>query len=240
MKNYLINLKRDNERLQFQQEQFRVLGLDFERIEACEDDLSRMNRFRWWCAVLRSVVPGEIGCALSHVSVYAKFLREGERCAAVFEDDVKLSPAISRALELAKTACLKDPRLVVLLGDHRDEEHKGPIAPANADLSVQTADWDYCTDSYVIGAEAAHSLLRVQTHVRVPSDYWRYYRCKGWIRLARIVPHCTDQMNDRFLSHIGTYYVAADHGLLAQVWWKARRIVGVVLDCVLDGGKRGW
>ena len=43
-----------------------------ERFEACRDDERSVDRFRWWCAVLRPRVKGEVGCARSHATIYEK------------------------------------------------------------------------------------------------------------------------------------------------------------------------
>lgn len=240
MTNYLINLAEDRERLVKQTEQFAGLGLRFERIEACRDDDGARDRLRWWCAVLRPAVRGELGCALSHRAAWTRMLERGESCAAVFEDDVRLSSAAVAALNQAEAACRTNPRLVVLLGDHRRDKAGEPLAPANAAFEVVSETWDDCAEGYVIGADAARTLTERQRRIRVPLDFWRYYRCKGWIDLARIVPPACGQDVASFASRLGERYVASEHGLGARLWWGVRRLVGVTLDALLDGGRRGW
>ena len=240
MKSYLINLEEDRTRLDFQVGQFRRLGLDFERVEGRRDDRAEFSAFRWWCAVLRPVVKGEIGCALSHREIYRLMVERGEACAAVFEDDVRFSPQIGVALQLAYAACRRNPKLVVLLGDHRRLKKGEPLAAAGVPLDVVPEDRADCAEGYVLGIEAARALESEQRRVRIPADYWSYFRKKGWIDLQRVIPPVTQQATDDYASSLGRRYVVAEHGLIVRLWWKFRRFVGAFVDCVLDGGRRGW
>ena len=77
MKVFLINLDRDQERLKAADAQLKALGVEYEWIPAVygkslsqEEKQRKVNRFRWWCAVGRSMTDGELGCALSHAAVY--------------------------------------------------------------------------------------------------------------------------------------------------------------------------
>ena len=232
MRVYLINLAEATERLAAQKAQFGRLGMEFERFEACRDDERCLDRFRWWCAVLRPRVKGEIGCARSHVGVYGKLLASGDACAAVFEDDVVLSDATVNALALAEQKCREDPKAVVLLGDHRKGKRGEDVADGNADLRIEPERWNTCAEGYVIGREAAAALVEAQRKIRVPADAWPYFRRKGYVRLSRVTPPVCRQDLDRFESSLGKRYVVADHGLVAWIWWKARRCVGEMIERV--------
>lgn len=240
VKRYLINLAEDVERLDFQVRQFRRLGLDFERVEGCRDDRSAYSAFRWWCNVLNPPAKGEVGCARSHAKIYAAMVAQNEACAAVFEDDVVFSSQIAAALELAEAVCREDPRRVVLLGDHRRTKAGEALASDADRLSVAETDWDFCTEGYVIGLEAARTLERVQRRVRVPADRWGYFRKKGWIRLSRLSPPVCGQKTAAYASTIGERPVIFGRSYPARLWWKLRRCAGVAIDAILDGGKVGW
>lgn len=237
---YLVNLAEKRDRLQCQETQFRELGLAFERVDACVDDLRRFDRFRWWCAVLRPLAAGEVGCALSHLKVYRRMLERDEPCAAIFEDDLAASAALPKALAAAERKCREDPKAVVLLADHRRLPCGEPLAAADAALGIAATDWDYCAEGYVIGKQAAATLLKRRRRIHVPADYWRYFRLKGWINLYRVSPPVCGQLKDRFATSIGSKYVVEGKPRCERLWWKARRVVGVVIDCLLDGGRRGF
>jgi len=241
MKAYLINLEKDTNRLAVQRLQFAGLAIGFERVAAFET--AEVSGFRWWCAVLRPVVKGELGCAASHCECYRRLVSSGEECAAVFEDDAVLSGLAVSALEDAGTFCRRNPRAVVLLGDHRESKdgrmQSDKALPAGRSVAIVHTEWDHCSEGYVIGREAAARLLEMQSPVRVPADWWGYFRHKRWIDLYRVVPPVCGQQTSRFGSNVGERYVCEGKGLRERVWWRIRRIVGVALDAVLDG-RSGW
>lgn len=240
MMNYLVNLASDTDRLAFQRRQAEQVGISFVRIEACGDDSSKLDRFRWWCAVLRPVVKGEIGCALSHVKAYAQIVAGGDASGAIFEDDVIVSPALPRALELARRFCEKHPKAVVLLGDHRRDKAGEPIAPEDVELSITSTTWDFCTDGYVIGRTAAINLVKARQKIHTPADAWSYFRHKGYVELYRMTPPVCGQQFAKFGTTIGERYVVAGKPFVERCWWKVRRSVGVLLDCLMDWGRCGW
>ena len=239
VKRYLINLAEATERLRVQIAQFGKLGLSFERFEACRDDAQAVNRFRWWCAVLRPRVRGEVGCARSHAAIYEKIAAGNDPCAAVFEDDIICSEAMPQALAAAERKCLEDPRAVVLTGDHRRHVQGEPIADGTTEVRIRPTDWDFCTEGYVIGREAAAALAQAQRRICVPADSWWRFRKKGYVHLYRVVPPVCCQ-DPQFASSIAKRYVASEHGIVERIWWLLRRVVGVLLDAIMDGGRWGW
>ena len=239
MKRYLINLAEAAERLEAQKVQFGRLGLPFERFEACRDDERFVDRFRWWCAVLRPRVKGEVGCARSHVAIYEKIATGKEQCAVVFEDDIICSEALPQALVAAERKCEEDPLAVVLLADHRRGKQGERLADKDVRIRIEPTDWDFCSEGYVIGRGAAAALARIQRHIRVPADSWGYFRKKGHIRLYRVVPPVCGQ-NLHFVSSIGKRYIAAEQGFFVRVWWDVRRLAGFVMDGILNRGRFGW
>lgn len=235
MKNYLINLDKDAQRLAMQKKQFAEAGMRFERVRACET--GEKDAFRWWCAVLRPTVKGELGCAASHCKCYRRILAEGERAGAIFEDDVVFANGIAEALRIAEEQCLRDPQSVVLLSDHRGGSKAGSMG--EGERKLLSTDGDDCAEGYVIGREAARILAEKQRRIRVPSDWWRYFVRKGWIRLYRIEPAIVGQRCDSFASNIEERYVAKEHNFANRVWWRIRRAIGVGIDAILDG-RKGW
>lgn len=237
MTNYLVNLSEARDRLEFQKDQFKSLGLCFKRFEACRDDESCVDRFRWWCVTLRPRVRGEVGCARSHATIYRKLVESGEACAAVFEDDIVLSKSMAQALVAAERKCREDPKAVVLFGDHRRFNRGEPVADEGTEIGIEPTDWDHSTEGYAIGREAAAALARAQRQVRAPADAWTYFRRKGLVHLYRATPPVCAQHPNRFGSSIGERYVVAGKPFVERCWWKFRRVIGVVLDGLLDGGR---
>ncbi len=237
MKAYLINRDCAGDRLAMQTRQFAERGIEFVRVAACED--AKRNAFRWWCAVLRPPVKGELGCVASHCECYRRIVESGDNCAVVFEDDVKMNNGVKSALEMAEAECARDPQAVVLLGLHHKTKAGDDFSQKVSALRIEKETWDHCAEAYVIGREAARTLMEKQSPVRLPSDWWGYECRKGWVHLMRVVPSVCGQATDKFESSLGERFVAAEHGLCARIWWKVRRVVGVAIDTLLDG-RRGW
>ena len=128
MKVFLINLDVDKKRLAVADAQLRQLGVEYERIPAVygkalseAERRVAVNRFRWWCAIGRPILPGEIGCALSHYHIYRRLIDESIPYACILEDDVVLEREFKDQLAFVESRLSpKDPD-VILLSNHTKE-----------------------------------------------------------------------------------------------------------------------
>ena len=73
MKCFVINLKKNADRMNKVASRLRALNIEFERIEAVygkelslEEKRASVNSFRWWCTKGYKIRDGEIGCTCSH------------------------------------------------------------------------------------------------------------------------------------------------------------------------------
>ena len=91
---WVINLKRDVARRDFMVEQLERLVLAYELIEAVdgstltEEDMSITSPELSEQRIYRQLTRGEIGCALSHIRLWERIVREDIPEALIFEDDV--------------------------------------------------------------------------------------------------------------------------------------------------------
>lgn len=99
---YLINLDRSEERLSRMIKLFKEHDIDnYERVSAVdarnikEGDYILNNRYD------RDLVPGEIGCFMSHIKVMKTFLESDYEFALIIEDDAKLEDNFKYAIEKA-------------------------------------------------------------------------------------------------------------------------------------------
>lgn len=99
---YLINLDRSTERLARLDSQLSDLRLPYTRVSATDGRtltaaeyarLTARNRY------YKPLVPGEVGCYLSHLSALRRFLDGGARYALILEDDAVLPPALERVID---------------------------------------------------------------------------------------------------------------------------------------------
>jgi len=103
---FLINLDRSSDRFAAAAEQITAAGLSFERIPAVDGKTLNIHE-RSFCdqqnahrVTGREILPGEIGCYLSHRRALAAFLESGAPVGLILEDDVKLSPVSANMIHL--------------------------------------------------------------------------------------------------------------------------------------------
>jgi glycosyl transferase, family 25 len=97
----VINLKRDVQRWNGIQGRLQSLGMPAVRIRAI-DARRKFSLVRaklpgkyFSISLLREMTAGEVCCTLSHVAALKRFLRTGEECAIVLEDDVILGESFA-------------------------------------------------------------------------------------------------------------------------------------------------
>lgn len=102
---WVLNLKRDEDRRQFIQTQLQAFGVEFEMIEAVdgrsltEEDLSAYSENAAIAACGRPLSRGEIGCALSHIKIWKRIIREKIDEVLVLEDDIKIGQSLFSVLD---------------------------------------------------------------------------------------------------------------------------------------------
>ncbi|MFO1249354.1 MAG: glycosyltransferase family 25 protein [Alphaproteobacteria bacterium] len=116
---HLINLGRRPDRLAAMTAQAAALGLNLERVEAC-DAATAPDLDRWFAAggPLGEIPRGDKACLISHRMAWEAFLARPDRHAVFLEDDVVLSRAAGALL--ASDAWIPPGAMVVKL------EHYGP------------------------------------------------------------------------------------------------------------------
>jgi len=92
---FVINLDKDKERLSFMDSQLAASGLSYRRQPAILGKEYQATRAEYdedaaVRATGHALIPGEIGCALSHVAVYKAIVAESIPFALIFEDDVEI------------------------------------------------------------------------------------------------------------------------------------------------------
>lgn len=120
---FIINLKKDIEKKEYMKEQSQKYGLSVEFIEAIngndlEQDVvsevySKQKSLQYFS---RELTRGEIGTALSHLSIYKKMITEDIQIALVLEDDIDFNFSEQDLLKLI--AGLPKDWECVLLGHH--------------------------------------------------------------------------------------------------------------------------
>ncbi len=100
MRAYYINLDRRPDRRAAMEARFLALAMDFVRVQGLIPDDATVEQRRRYCNPLayRWRTEGELACSISHLAAMQAFLDSGAAFAAVFEDDVMLSPSLDEFL----------------------------------------------------------------------------------------------------------------------------------------------
>lgn len=96
---YLINLDRAVERLKRMKKEFEKTGIDYERISAVDAKNLKGDEYIVKNEYDRELIPGEIGCYLSHVETLQKFLEDDAEFALIIEDDAVLPDNLKSIIE---------------------------------------------------------------------------------------------------------------------------------------------
>lgn len=236
MRVFLINLDRDKERFAFVGGQLKRLNVDYERVSGVDAKLlspaeraKAFSPFRWWCAMGRPVANGEIGCALSHYSIYRRMV-DDETLAycCILEDDVELSSQLASTLCTVERWIDPSKPQVVILNDHQNKYGDLPSG------IHQSRFGGTCTDGYVLTRVAAKNLLEANLPILVPCDtWWRWVR-QGRMELFHAVPAVVHQRQDVFGSMTTVNRLdVAKLSLPARLLYKTKRMVGKILDIYL-------
>ena len=236
MKAFLINLDRDKDRLAAADAQLKRLGIAYERVPAvCGADLSpaelrrRVSRRRALWANGRMYTPGQIGCALSHNSVYRRMAEEDIPAALVMEDDVQFSDSAPRVVEFVKGAVDPSRPQLVLLSDH-SRGHATEIAPSDEPARLERIGYDYCTEAYVVTLAAAQAILRVNDPMVVPCDSYPRWTKRGHIELYHAKPTTAFQNRADFESGLGYDTIWRPRGIVSRLLWGVWRLYGHTMD----------
>lgn len=104
MKIFVINLDHRNDRRAFIERQLKNLGLEAEFISATDGRNLTLAEAQLYDESLsrkyngKPLAPGELGCAISHRSIYERMDRDGISRALVLEDDISLSRGLASLL----------------------------------------------------------------------------------------------------------------------------------------------
>ena len=170
---YVINLDRSPDRLQFVQQQADRYDIEFERVAAVDgkqlsaDQLAALSSPSFEFQPLNT---SEIALFTSQKLAWQKLVDSGRKHAAVFEDDVVLSPhiratfdaidAYPHAFDVIKLETTLR-RVVCSRQGHR---------LASGDMLHPLLTWHGGAAGYVISAECAKRLLKIKERVSDPAD----------------------------------------------------------------------
>jgi glycosyl transferase family 25 len=157
----------------------------------------------------RTMSPAELGCALSHLSVYRKVISEGLSHALILEDDAFLNPNVPSVLRAIVENVPSNLKQVTLL-TWCVSLNVGSSRPLWAGYRLAEIDSAMCAHGYVVTNAAAARLLTVLDPVCHVADAWDWMRKRGFVRVDAVYPPCiTGDLSHR--SHLALEVAAEAH-----------------------------
>jgi glycosyl transferase family 25 len=192
---FIISLPKDKNRREHLAKQLQNTGLPFSILDAVDgsalsaaelnelyDREKAVRRFN------RELSKGEIGCALSHISVYRKMIEEDIPYALVLEDDANIldSDLATTLSNLAQSYPPQTPVAILLSHIRRYDAQKR--IRLDDGRSVYDAYRGVGAHGYVVTKAAAEILVRKLCPVYVVADKWEYFQ-QYFFPVKALVPY---------------------------------------------------
>jgi glycosyl transferase family 25 len=180
---YIINLDRSKDRYEYVKPTISALNFPTERISAVDgkkltyDEISRvLDKKAYQNFIGSNPRKGTIGCSLSHINTWQKFLDSNYEFALIFEDDVSFEPDKLRAAieDLIQYKHLWDLTLFEIV-------HKGtPLTikklPSGPKMVIYLSNVSHA-GAYLINRAAASKMLAKALPIQMPIDH---YFTRSW------------------------------------------------------------
>lgn len=193
---YVVNLDRHPDRLASIEQQLSALDLGYFRVAAVDGSkLSQEELDQVYDPELckrslgRELARGEIGCAMSHLSIYKQMLATQIPLACVLEDDAQLSEKLPQVLEALEYLGAEQKPVVCLLTHVGRYTAWGAKTLSNTHHQIYKTVHAFCTHGYVINQAAASALLNQNLKINHPIDYWNMLASKGIVKVRAVVPY---------------------------------------------------
>lgn len=158
-----------------------MLGLQYEFFEGVDgfnlnqEELLRVCNQKWANRHIgRLLLPGEIGCALSHLGVYRRIVDQKLPFALVLEDDAQLLPAVVPVLKVFEQRMSSNTGSLYLLSGGAELEETTLMLTGEY-IMARVISAAYLAHAYVVSLEGAKRLLTALFPVVQVADDW------GWI-----------------------------------------------------------
>lgn len=176
IKSYLINLDKDQDRLDSFKRQFDGLDLEFQRIravdgrqmpkneyEAFQQARPRKNKKQW--------LRGQVGCFLSHHKAWKLIAADQDRFGAIFEDDIYISARL-KAL-LANDGWIPSEVDIIRLEapPNRVKLARSKLVSHEGSHFFRLLSTSWCTGAYLISREAALKVISLAPEHHEPTDF---------------------------------------------------------------------
>lgn len=192
---FVINLPGQSDRRISISTQLDSTGLGYEIVPAVDgrklssEELgAHYRRDSVEAGVRREMTLGEIGCALSHQSVYRRMIEQGLPWAVIVEDDARLGtdfPSLLGAVVDRLDTGLPEIYLFSHIARYTNWGRRRILGKYWLVNPVR-AHGGHC---YLLTVAAARALLRINYPVHAPIDSWIRFQREGSVTIRAVVPY---------------------------------------------------
>jgi glycosyl transferase family 25 len=231
VKIFVITLSDENERQIFIETQLNAAGLPFEffygidgkrlepeDINSSYDAEKCGNYYRKRAGTKKNLTIGEIGCSLSHRSIYNKIVKENIQRAIILEDDVIVNGNFKTVVDLLNNINIDG--YIIKLDVPSSDKIKTSVLPwhkikLNHEYCLQQTITSLSfTWGYYIDIKAAVIMNNLTEKIFLPADEWEYYMKYTKLRiLNKNIISC----DDSFVSIIGNRQFDQEYGFSCPV-----------------------
>ena len=181
MKCYVLTTANEKKRQEHAQAEFTKIGIKpifFQGIDGRIMSSARLGEISNNTAML----PGEVGCAASHLHILRAFLQSKEEAICIFEDDVCFSTTMTASLLSAMQTFISQQTsgAVLLL---RKRKRLGKMIQSYQDIKIYECFHASGTIAYIINRKAAEIIINLNTPIRFQADNWKVFIATNEISL---------------------------------------------------------
>ena len=206
---YIVNLKKDkNRRANIIKEIKKQNIKDYEIIDAIDGNKINPHRLRIFTFQNKKnlnpwnskMSPSQIGCALSHIKVYKKFLKTDFEIALIFEDDAIFLHNFNQNLIKLILKNFKYNKQIILLSELKEFYNK--ILDSYKNFKIVEVSNAFFTHAYFINRNAAKAIISFNYPVKTIADNFVLFKIYCNIRIMGVNPFILDQDKKNFETSI--------------------------------------
>lgn len=190
MNYYIISDKNNIQRKQHIQKQFKKIGLEPFYFNAIMGKTLSEKELKQATVETNFLTPGEIGCALSHLSLYKQLIESNEQALIIFEDDVFFSDDLTLDNLQSMYSFVEQYSGPCILALKSSETYFSKTKKIGS-FTIYSTPRFMETFAYIINKEAAYNILNAQTPLSFEIDVFRYYYYLNLCDLYTISPSPT-------------------------------------------------
>ena len=226
---YIVNLKKDkNRRENIIREVEKQNLTNYEIIDAVDGNKLNQNEINNstfknkkhlnpWNSKMS---PSQIGCALSHIKVYEKFIKTEFEVALILEDDAIFLRDFKNNLKQFILKNFKFRKQIVLLSELKEFHGKALDFADNCEIvNVSNA---FFTHAYMINKEAAKSIISFNYPVKTIADNFVFFKIYCNIKITGLNPFLLKQDKNNFQSTIKSEETTKKVFLIRRILYKMK------------------